>query len=46
MSIPSLRAEDGAKRRPKVKQSSGCNQELDCFIARALAMTNLKACFD
>jgi hypothetical protein len=34
-SMSSLRAEVGAKHRPKVKRSKGRNQELDCFVARA-----------
>ncbi|MDF3812711.1 hypothetical protein, partial [Rhodopseudomonas sp. BAL398] len=32
---PSLRAEDGASRRPTAKQSRRAERRLDCFVARA-----------
>ncbi|WP_210165449.1 hypothetical protein, partial [Rhodopseudomonas palustris] len=33
--ISSLRAEDGASRRPTAKQSSDIKQGRDCFVATA-----------
>jgi hypothetical protein len=41
----SLRAEAGAQRRPKAKQSRSCKQDWIASSQELLAMTNLKASF-